>query len=366
LTLPEIRFGVRLQKVMTDKTNVCGLSRSGFESLMVELGQKPYRGRQIYKWIYKNRAFDFDHMSDLGKELRAILQDRCYISLPKISAREKAGDGTEKFLFELDDRNVIESVLIPDEESGRTTLCISSQSGCALGCKFCATGYFGFRRDLTVGEIVGQVLVVRELYGDEAFENIVFMGMGEPLLNYDNVMAAIAIMTDSLGLMLGAKRITISTSGVIAGIKKLTASGSKVNLALSLHAASDEKRKKIMPIANRNTLADLMEALRDWAAVRNRRVTFEYILFKGFNDSDDDALALAKLVRGMPCKINLLAYNPVAQAGFIRPSEDDINHFAQILYPRTPAVTVRKSRGKDINAACGQLAGKKGYACVEP
>lgn len=350
---------------MSDKVNLCGLPRSGFEQLLMELGQKPFRGRQLYKWIYKNRVFGFDGMTDLRKELRLALQESCYIALPTISARERSADGTEKFLFELEDGNVIESVLIPDEESGRTTLCISSQSGCPLGCKFCATGYYGFRRDLTAGEIVGQVLMIREIYGEKAFENVVFMGMGEPLLNYDNVMAAIAIMTDSLGLMIGAKRITVSTSGVIAGIRKLAASGSKVNLALSLHAASDEKRKKIMPVAKGNKLADLMEALRDWVAVRNRRVTFEYILFKGFNDSDEDALELAQLVRGIPCKINLLAYNPVARADFMRPDEDTIDHFAQILYPRTPAVTVRKSRGKDINAACGQLAGKKGYACVE-
>lgn len=349
---------------MSARINLCGLTRPGCEELLVELGYRTYHGRQLYKWIYKNLVFDFDRMTDLKKELRETLGKGFHIGLPKLAARQKSGDGTEKLLFELDDGNVLESVLIPDENSGRMTLCLSSQSGCPLGCTFCATGFFGFRRDLTVGEMVGQPLAVRNMYGHDAFENIVFMGMGEPLLNYDNVMATIEIMTDSLGLMVGAKRITISTIGIVPGIRKLAASGSKANLAVSLNASNDALRKKLMPAAKAYPLREVLSAVAQWTSVRRRRVTFEYILFKGVNDSREDALELAALVAGIPCKINLLAYNPVAGAAYRRPGDEEVDRFAQILYPRAPAVTVRSSRGRDIAAACGQLAGRKGYACT--
>lgn len=341
--------------------NLCGCTRQDFERVMAEFGEKPFRARQLYKWVYKNRVFDFRTMSDLRKDLRQRLQEKYHIALPHIVARQKSADGTEKFLLEFEDKNVAEAVLIADDASGRLTLCLSSQSGCPLGCTFCATGYLGFKRNLTVGEIVGQPLVIRDLYGDEAFDNVVFMGMGEPLLNYDAVMAAIDIMTDSLGLMIGARKITISTAGVTPGIKKLAASGSKVNLALSLNAPDDVRRRTIMPIAGKYPLPGLLAAVRTWTEVRKRRVTFEYILFADFNDDEQDALALAALVRGIPCKINLLAYNPIEGGVGRRPTDEEVDRFAQRLYPRAPAVTVRKSRGRDIDAACGQLAGKKGY-----
>ncbi len=350
---------------------------SELEQLMVDLGEKPFHGRQIYKWIYNNRVFDFNEMSDLRRKLRSLLIDKCCICLPEVVARQKSGDGTEKFLFEglshishgegdsantdTQKKNLFESVLIEDENSGRMTLCVSSQSGCSLKCRFCATGYLGYVRDLTVGEIVGQPLVIRRLYGDNAFDNLVFMGMGEPLLNYENVMASIEIMTDSAGLMLGAKKITVSTAGVAPGIRKLAASGSKVKLALSLNAANDRLRRQLMPIARSYPLDEVMAAVKEWTAVRKRRVSFEYILFKGINDGDDDAMELARLVQGIPCKINLLAYNPINGVEYERPDDEDVDRFAKLLYPRTPAVTVRKSRGRDIAAACGQLAGKKGY-----
>lgn len=343
------------------KTNLCGFTRSQFERVATEMGEKPFRGRQLYKWIYKNRVFDFRGMSDIRRELRGQLQADYSISLPTVAARQKSADGTEKFLLELEDGNVVETVLIEDEISGRMTLCISSQVGCPLGCTFCATGQLGFKRNLSVGEIVGQPLIVRELYGDGAFDNLVFMGMGEPLLNYDAVMTAVDIMTDSLGLMLGARKITISTAGVTSAIRKLAASGSKVNLAVSLNAPDDIRRRKIMPVARKYPLDKLLDGIREWTAVRQRRVTFEYILFRGFNDSEADALALAALIRGIPCKINLLAYNPVEDADFGRPDETAVDRFTRVLYPRAPAVTVRKSRGRDIDAACGQLAGRKGY-----
>jgi 23S rRNA (adenine2503-C2)-methyltransferase len=350
---------------MERKIDLCGYSREDCERVMAGLGQKPFHGRQLYKWIYKYLVFEFEKMSDLKKDLRSRLAEQYRIALPRTAAREKSSDGTEKFLFEFDDGTAVESVLIPDENSPRITLCISSQSGCPLNCVFCATGKLGFARDLTAGEIVGQVMAVRSMYGPEAFENVVFMGMGEPLLNYDNVMKAVEIMTDSLGLMIGARRITLSTVGIVPGIRRLAASGSKVKLAVSLNAPGDELRRAIMPVARSYPLAQLMSAVREWTSVRRRRVTFEYILFKGVNDSREHALELAEAVRGIPCKINLLAYNPIDGAAFDRPDEADIEDFARVLYPRTPAVTIRKSRGADIAAACGQLAGKKGYSCLE-
>lgn len=350
---------------MDARINICGYSRADCERLVVEMGYKPFHGRQLYKWIYKYLVFEFEQMTDLKKDLRGALQERCVVSLPRQGAREKSRDGAEKFLFELADGRAIESVLIPDESSGRTTLCVSSQSGCPLGCIFCATGRLGFGRNLTAGEIVGQVMAVRRLYGVDVFDNLVFMGMGEPMLNYDQVMAAIEMLTDSLGLMVGAKRITVSTVGIIPGIRKLAASGSKVNLAISLNAANDKLRRELMPVTKGYPLKKLMAAIREWTSVRTRRVTFEYILFRGLNDSREDALELAELVKGIPCKINLLAYNPIGGTGLERPEDDDVDRFARILYPRTPAVTVRKSRGGDIAAACGQLAGKKGYSCLE-
>ncbi len=355
---------------MATKTNLCGLDRSGIEQLMVQMDEKSFRGKQIYKWIYKNRAIAFEQMSDLKKELRSDLDRRFCIRLPELIASQKSVDGTEKFLMSGDMdhngknsrlQNQFEMVLIEDQDAPRTTLCISSQVGCPLNCGFCATGRIGFGRNLSVGEIVGQPLAIRQLYGDDAFDNLVFMGMGEPLLNFDKVMAAIDIMTDSLGLMLGARRITISTAGVVPGIKKLTQSGSKVNLAVSLNAADDTKRRQLMPITDAYSLNELLDAVKEWTLARKRRVTFEYILFKGINDSKEDALALADLIRGIACKINLLAYNLVDGVALQRPADEDIDRFAATLYPRAPAVTVRKSRGADVDAACGQLAGKKGY-----
>ncbi len=346
---------------MTERRNLCGLTCREMEDVMAELGEKPFRGRQVYKWIYKNRVFDFERMTDLKKDIRSVLRENSFIGLPSVAARQKSEDGTEKFLFALEDKNLIETVLIPDDYSGRMTLCISSQVGCPLGCKFCATGYLGYKRDLSVGEIVGQVLAVREMYGDGVFDNIVFMGMGEPLLNLDNVVAAIEIMIDPIGLKVGAKRITVSTVGIAPGIRKLAESGFKVNLALSLNATNDKLRRELMPIGKVYPLEKLFSAIREWTGVKKRRITFEYILFKGLNDRREHALELANLIRGIPCKINLLAYNPVEGADYQRPEEEDVDCFAEFLYPRAPAVTVRKSRGKDIAAACGQLAGKKGY-----
>jgi 23S rRNA (adenine2503-C2)-methyltransferase len=339
------------------RQNLLGYTLPQLEQAMQALGEKPYRGRQLHKWLYLVRQYDFDLMTDFTRNLRTRLADRYQVEPLQLEYSARSKDGTEKFLFKLHDGRPVETVLIPDDD--RRTLCISSQSGCALACSFCATGTLGLLRDLTAGEIVGQLMFVRDKYGDDAFTNVVFMGMGEPLHNYDTVLEAIGIMTNPLGLKISARRITVSTSGITPKIKKLADSGSKARLALSLHAATQSKRAKIMPVAETFGLEKLMEAIRYYAETTEQRVTFEYILFDGFNDTLDDVMALAALVRGIPCKINILAYNEVPGLPFKRPSDEKVDWFGRMLYPRTPAVTVRKSRGRDIDAACGQLAARK-------
>ncbi len=340
-----------------EKVNLLGKSQKDLEQVMTELGEKPYKGRQLFKWLYGTLQYDFMEMSDMTMQLRRKLDSMFFFRDLDLADRQHSIDGTEKFLFKLDDGLMIEAVMIPDEE--RNTVCISSQAGCALGCRFCATGKLGFGRDLTIGEIIGQLLFLRREFGPNGYRNIVFMGMGEPLLNLDNVIATVGIISSSVGLSLGAKRVTISTSGIVPGIYRLADSGLKVNLAISLNAPTQTKRKKLMPVANKYPLDELMESARYFTAKRKQRVTFEYILFEGENDSLEDARNLARLIEGIPCKINLLAYNPVEGIPYSRPQEERINEFAKYLYPRTPAVTVRKSRGVDIMAACGQLAGNK-------
>ncbi|MDX9857305.1 MAG: 23S rRNA (adenine(2503)-C(2))-methyltransferase RlmN [candidate division Zixibacteria bacterium] len=341
------------------KTNLIGYTRAQLESLFADLGEKPFRGRQLYKWIYQIRQTDFAAMTDLTRTLRERLAADYTIDGLFVEHRARSADGTEKFLFRLHDGHPVESVLIPDDERGRSTVCISSQAGCALACRFCATGTMGLIRDLTVGEIVGQLLFLRDLYGHDCFTNVVFMGMGEPLNNYHNLIESLQIMKDELGLGIGAKRITVSTSGVTPKIRKLADSGLKVRLALSLHAATQEKRIRLMPIAQTFGLDKLIDAVRYYAEQTKDRVTFEYVLIDDFNDTMDDVLALARLIQGIPCKINLLAYNPVPGLPYRRPSDEKVDWFGRQLYPRAPAVTVRKSRGRDIEAACGQLAARK-------
>ena len=339
-----------------ERINLLGNTVDDLEKLMLNFGEKPYRARQLFKWLYHLRQYDFSRMTNLSKSLRSDLLERFVFDGPEIEKIAASDDGTEKLLFRLADGSYIESVIIPDGD--KNTVCVSTQVGCALDCAFCATGKAGFIRNLTTGEIVGQLLYIRERGGAEAFHNIVFMGMGEPLLNYKNMVAAVGIISSEIGLSVSAKRVTVSTAGIVPGIIRLADSGLKVNLAISLHAASDKKRMVLMPIAKKYRLAELMKAAEYFAVKRKKRVTFEYILFKGFNDSKVDALELARLVEGIPCKINILAYNPVNGLPYERPSDDDVDRFGKLLYPRAPAVTVRKSRGLDIAAACGQLAGK--------
>ncbi|MBN2226076.1 MAG: 23S rRNA (adenine(2503)-C(2))-methyltransferase RlmN [candidate division Zixibacteria bacterium] len=338
------------------RLNLLGKTVSDFEDIMRSLGEKPYRGRQVFKWLYRDMQSDFNLMSNLAMTLRRRLDERYEFIGLHPTRHAVSSDDTEKFLFRLDDGALIETVLIP--EGDKRTVCISSQAGCALGCAFCATGKMGFTRNLTAGEIVGQLLYLRSRDGQEAFHNIVFMGMGEPLLNYDEMVRAVDIISSEIGLSVSAKKITVSTVGVVPGIYRLADSGLKVNLAISLHVADEEKRKKIIPIAKKYGIKELTEAVRYFARKRRKRVTFEYVLMGGFNDAQNDALMLARMITGIPCKINLIAYNPVPGLPYRRPTDDEVDRFAQWLYPRAPAVTVRKSRGMDIEAACGQLAGK--------
>jgi len=339
------------------KENLLGYTLEQMQNLMASLGEKPYKGRQLFKWLYRIRQYDFSLMTDLTKDLRNKLEEQyTYEGLHAEHILESPG-GTRKILFRLSDGHPIETVLIPDEDK-RNTVCVSVQAGCALGCRFCATGEMGLLRDLTIGEIIGQLVYVQGRYGKNTFTNIVMMGMGEPLLNFDNTVEAVKIITDEKGLGHSAKKITISTVGISPKIKKLADLGLKTRLAVSLNAATQEKRVKLMPAAKTYHLDGLMEAVKYYTEKTRTRVTFEYILFKDFNDGMDDIRAFSQLVQGIPCKINLLAYNPVKGLDFERPADERMDWFAHQLYPRVPAVMVRRSRGLDIDAACGQVAGK--------
>ncbi|MCP4703156.1 MAG: 23S rRNA (adenine(2503)-C(2))-methyltransferase RlmN [candidate division Zixibacteria bacterium] len=342
------------------KINLLGKTLIEFEQIVTDLGEKPFKGRQLFKWLYNIGQYDFDKMTDLSLQLREKLNEMYIFEDLNLIEKKSSSDFADKLLFRLDDNKLIETVAIT--EGDNRTICVSSQAGCALGCKYCATGKLGFGRDLTVGEMIGQFLTVRKLYGEEVIGNIVFMGMGEPLLNYDNLINAIKIITSDMGLAIPARKITISTAGIIPKIIALADSGMKVNLAISLNSAFAEKRKILMPVANKYNLDKLFEAARYFARKRKKMITFEYILFKGINDSIADAKKLTEKIKGISCKINLLAYNPVDGLDYERPSEKQVDHFAGILSPMVPVVTVRKSRGADISAACGQLAGDKiGY-----
>ncbi len=353
--LPNIDFGLNYAPMQ--KENLLGYTLGRMENLMASLGEKPYKGRQIFKWLYRIRQYDFSLMTNLTKNLRRKLEEEYTFESLKAEHVEESQDGTRKILFRLNDDQPIETVLIPDE-NGRKTVCVSVQAGCALGCRFCATGTMGLLRDLTVGEIVGQLIYLRERFGDNAFTNVVMMGMGEPLLNFENTIEAVKIITDEIGLGQSARKTTISTVGISPKIIKLADLGLKTRLAVSLNAATQEKRAKIMPVAETFDLDELMEAVKYYTEKTGTRVTFEYILFKDFNDSMADVKALSRLIQGIPCKINLLAYNPVKELEFERPSDEQVDWFARQLYPRAPMVMVRKSRGMDIDAACGQLAGR--------
>ena len=343
-----------------NKTDLTDFSLSQLTDFVESLGLPTYRGSQIFAWLYRPNITDFSQMTDLTKDLRETLAARASFDWPEIADVERSKDGTVKYGFKLKDNNYIESVLIP--EDGRNTLCVSSQVGCAMGCEFCLTGGMGFKRNLSPGEIVGQVVRVRNrLHDDEDTEsvlnNLVFMGMGEPLANFDNLLVALEILIYQRGLNFSDRRITVSTCGLVPKIKEL-GQKTRVNLAVSLHSVDDSIRSKLMPINNKYPVAELLEACKNFPMPKRKRIMFEYILIKDLNDSVSDAEILAERLRDIPCKINLLPYNETSALSYQRPSDKKIELFQETLWKAGYTVLVRSSRGSDISAACGQLAGK--------
>lgn len=335
------------------KRQLVGMSMEELEQFACSMGEKPFRGRQLFAWLYNKRARDFPEMTDISKPLRLRLAEVAEIGLLRIAAVVASRDrGTRKFLFELGDGERIESVYIREAE--RHTLCVSTQVGCALGCRFCATGRMGFRRNLSAGEIVDQVLLVEREVGEEV-SNLVLMGMGEPLLNYENVIAACELVRHERGLAIGHRRIVISTAGWVPGIMRLAEEGHRFKLAISLNATTDEQRQALMPIAERYPLQELLNAVVFYYRRSGRRPTFEYVLLAGVNDSPEDARRLRELLKQVPCKVNLIPYNPTDDL-FRRPTAERIEAFRQGLAPLKAPVIVRWSKGDDIQAACGQLA----------
>lgn len=344
---------------MQQKINIRSLTEAGLRDQMVELGEKPFRAKQVYEWLWKKNAVSFEDMTNLSVSLRALLEAHFFIDHIALQDQQISSDKTIKCAFTVDENKVIEGVLIPT--SSRMTACISSQVGCSLSCKFCATGRLKLMRNLTAGEIVDQVVYLR----DQALEryqtpltNIVYMGMGEPLLNYANTLRSTEILSAPEGLGISPKRITVSTAGIAKMIKRLGDDQVRFNLALSLHAANDKKRSEIMEINDSNNLEALAEALRYFHEKTGNRITFEYIIFKDFNDSIDDARELAAFARCVPCKVNIIEYNPIDGGEFLQADARKVDEFAKFLESRNMIVNVRRSRGKDIDAACGQLANK--------
>ncbi len=339
----------------SDKINLLNLDRKAMEAWFLGLGHKAYQGRNVLKWIHKHGVTDFAAMTDISKPLRAQLGEIAQIRVPEIVYEQPSLDGTRKWVLELECNNRIETVMIPDGE--RTTLCISSQVGCALDCSFCSTAQQGFNRNLSVAEIIGQVWVaVRTM--DRPLTNVVLMGMGEPLANFDAVVSAMSIMQDDLAYMLSKYRVTLSTSGIVPALRRLR-EFSDVSLAVSLHAPDNELRDQLVPINRKYPLEELLPACRDFiAGDKRRKVTFEYVMLDGVNDSDRHARALIRRLQGVPSKLNLIPFNPFPGTGYRSSSPERIERFRQILLRSGIVAITRKTRGDDIDAACGQLVGK--------
>jgi 23S rRNA (adenine2503-C2)-methyltransferase len=359
-----------MQAAGSEHTNLLGLPRPALESFVAELGSKPFRARQLMNWVYKRGIGNFEEMTDLAKEFRARLTEKAEVGPPQIVTVQRSADGTTKWLLKADASQAFEMVFIPEPERG--TLCISSQVGCALDCSFCSTAQQGFNRNLTTAEIVGQVwLAARELeraqratgvagpYGDERHvTNVVLMGMGEPLANFRNVVPALQILLDDFGFDLSRRRVTLSTSGLVPQIYKL-AEETNVALAVSLHAPDDELRNQLVPINRKHPIAELLAACWHYLDEQNgRSVTFEYVMLEGINDSVAQARALARLLKGHPAKVNLIPFNPFPGTLYRRSGAAAIQRFRDELLQRGVLATVRRTRGDDIDAACGQLAGR--------
>lgn len=346
---------------MITPINLLDLDRQGLEAFFAELGEKPFRASQLMKWVHQLGVTDWDAMTNLSKALRQRLREHCSLHIPAQIAEQTAGDGTRKWLLELDSGNRIETVFIPEAE--RNTLCVSSQVGCALDCSFCATAHQGFNRNLSTAEIIAQLwLAEHSLRGattqERQISNVVLMGMGEPLLNFDNVVRALRIMLDDFAYGLSKRRITLSTAGVIPAMDKLREQ-CPVSLAVSLHAPDDELRNELVPLNKKYPLHELMAACRRYTSgEQRRRITFEYVLLKGVNDSPAHARALIKRLRGLPAKVNLIPFNPFPATRYQRSDPKTIDAFRELLMGANLLTVTRRTRGDDIAAACGQLAGQ--------
>lgn len=343
--------------------NLLGMPQGELETLFADIGEKPFHARQLMRWIYQRGVTDFDDMSDLSKSLRQKLHDTACIELPEVLSQHDSKDGTIKWLFESGFGQAVEAVFIPEPDRG--TLCISSQVGCALDCAFCATGAQGFNRNLTAAEIIGQVWHANRTLprrdnddADFAVTNVVFMGMGEPLANYRNVVPAIELLISDLAYGLSHRRVTVSTSGLVPNIDRL-GDECNVSLAVSLHAPSNALRDQLVPINKMHPIEDLLDACWRYAEKRaNRFITFEYVMLHGINDAVEQADELNALLGGKPAKVNLIPFNPFAGNDFSRSAADTIARFQNRLREHGLVATTRKTRGEDIDAACGQLAGK--------
>lgn len=353
----------------THRVNLLDFDGPGLEAYFAELGEKSFRAQQVLKWIYHSGVIDFDRMTNLSKALRAALSEKAAIVLPEVVTDQLSADGTRKWLLRLADGNCIETVFIPDGERG--TLCVSSQVGCPLDCAFCVTAQQGFNRNLTSGEIIGQVWLANQRLGatrgdgawpgvndTRVITNVVLMGMGEPLLNVDNVVRACQLMIDDLGFGLSKRRVTLSTAGIVPALERLN-DLVDVSLAVSLHAVTDELRNQLVPINRKYPIAQLLAACRRFiSGDTRRRITWEYIMLAGINDSLEDARQLVKLLQGIPSKLNLIPFNPYPGAPYAPSAEPELNAFRDVLIKAGIMAVTRKPRGQDIDAACGQLAGQ--------
>tara|TARA_R110002110_G_scaffold406421_1_gene626514 strand:- start:357230 stop:358387 length:1158 start_codon:yes stop_codon:yes gene_type:complete len=346
------------------RVNLMGLSLRQMEQFFLDIGEKKFRAQQVLKWIHHAGVVDIEQMSNLGKALREKLQRLAEVRPPEIVSQHDSSDGTRKWAIRVDGGGLVETVLIP--EGGRATLCVSSQVGCSLDCSFCSTGKQGFQRDLSAAEIIGQVWLAIKSYdafkpgSSRVVSNVVMMGMGEPLLNFDNVVAAMDLMLEDLAYGLSKRRVTLSTSGVVPALDRL-AEVSEVSLAVSLHAPNDELRSQLVPINRKYPIAELLRSSRNYIdsqSDKKRVVTIEYTLIAGVNDQVEQARELAQLLRDFPCKINLIPFNTFAQSDYKRPSGNAVQRFWQVLVDAGYIVTVRTTRGDDIDAACGQLVGQ--------
>ncbi len=346
----------------TQKQDIRRLTQEQLTGFFRSSGMKPFKGKQVWEWLWKKYVLDFDHMTNISLKERELLRENFLVTPAKINEYNIGKDKTIKVSFYLTDGQLVEGVLIPDKE--RVTACISSQVGCAYRCSFCATGRMGLKRNMECAEIFDQVLLLSRLSRENyntGLSNIVLMGMGEPLENYDNVIGAINILCNEKAQAISPSRITLSTVGIIEGVNKLAQDKVKFNLAVSLHTANNEKRNQLMPVNRKNSLPELAEALKNFYQATNNRITIEYLLIEDFNDSPADAIALAKYCKQFPVKINIIEFNPVENTSFKRPSPKKTGEFINTLEKFNLVVNIRRSRGSDVDAACGQLATKKAF-----